>query len=212
MAIFIDSADILQVKKSMEFGWVRGITTNPLLVAQSDQPATELLSALKKLSDGPIFYQLTSTSFDSCLAEAHQALEILEKQLVVKLPPTELGFRLCAELSSRVACCPTAIYAPAQALVAREAGAQYVAVYVNRATRLLGDGLDLVREIDRVLDHSGTRLLAASLKSPEEATHAFSAGADDLTLPMDTLIKMARHPLSAAAIQEFNEHGQGLLS
>jgi len=210
MSIFIDSADLTHVKAALESGWVKGITTNPLLLAQSELEVSVLLKALKELSDGPIFYQLTSDSFETSLAEAHQALGILEKQLVVKLPPTELGFRLCSELSSRMACCPTAIYSAAQALVAREAGAQYLAVYVNRATRLMGDGLELLAEIAAVLNGSPTRLLAASLKSPLEVSQAFSAGAHDLTLPYTTLMEMTRHPLSDKAVAEFGKRGTGI--
>ena len=210
MSIFIDSANLTHVKTALELGWVKGITTNPLLLAQSEMKASVLLKTLKELSDGPIFYQLTSDTFEASVAEAHQSLEILEKQLVVKLPPTELGFRLCSELSSRMACCPTAIYSAAQALVAREAGAQYPAVYVNRATRLMGDGLKLLEEISRVLENSSTRLLAASLKSPLEASQAYSAGAQDLTLPYQTLMEMTKHPLSDEAIKQFQDGGKGL--
>ncbi len=211
MSIFIDSTDLTHVKKALEQGWVKGITTNPLLLAQSSLETSALLKALKQLSDGPIFYQLTSNSFDSSITEAHQALDILEKQLVVKLPPTDLGFRLCAELSSRMVCCPTAIYAPAQALVAREAGAQYLAVYVNRATRLMGDGIKLIEDIAVILEGSSTRLLAASLKSSEETSQAFAAGADDLTLPYQTLLEMTKHPLSEEAIKQFQSKGTGIV-
>lgn len=211
MSIFIDSANITHVKTAIELGWVKGITTNPLLLAQSQQNISALLKTLRELSDGPIFYQLTADTFDTALAEAHEALQILEKQLVVKLAPTELGFRLCSELSSRMACCPTAIYSVSQALVAREAGAQYLAVYVNRATRLMGDGLKLIEEISGVLRNSQTKLLAASLKSPEEASQAFSAGADHLTLPYTTLTGMIQHPLSEAAVKEFQIKGTGIV-
>ena len=209
MSIFIDSAQIPQIQESLALGWVKGITTNPLLLAESDLKPFELLSALKMMTPGPIFYQLTAPTFESMITEAHQAVKLLEKQLVVKLPPTELGFRLCTELSSRMACCPTAIYSTAQALIAREAGAQYIAVYVNRATRLLGDGLNLLKDISLVLKDSHTELLAASLKSPDEATDAFMAGAQHLTLPYNTLMGMSKHPLSEAAIQEFDEKGVG---
>jgi transaldolase len=210
MSIFIDSANFAHVKTAMEFGWVKGITTNPLLMAQSEMEPSELLKTLRTVSHGPIFYQLTSNTFESCISEAHQALDILEKQLVVKLPPTELGFRLCSELSSRIPCCPTAIYSPSQALIAREAGAQYLAVYVNRATRLMGDGLKLLGDIAEVLIHSQTKLLAASLKSPQEASLAFSAGATDLTLPFSTLNEMWKNPLSEEAIKQFQAEGKGL--
>ncbi len=211
MSIFIDSANLSHVKTALDLGWVKGITTNPLLLAQSETEISKLLKALKGLSKGPIFYQLIAASLDGCMAEAHQAMEILEKQLVVKLPPTELGFRLCSELSSRMACCPTAIYSSSQALVAREAGAQYIAVYVNRATRLKGDGLKLLGELSAILRDSPTQLLAASLKSPQEASQAFLAGAHHLTLPYETLIKMSSHPLSEEAIKQFQTEGVGLI-
>ncbi|NQV41626.1 MAG: transaldolase [Candidatus Marinimicrobia bacterium] len=210
MSIFIDSANLEQIKTAMELGWVKGVTTNPLLLAQSDQEPSTLFTTLKTMTSGPIFYQVTASTFETCIAEAHQALDILEKQLVIKLPPTDLGFKLCSELSSRMPCCPTAIYSTSQALIASEAGAQYLAVYVNRATRLMGDGLKLVEDIAEVLKGCQTKLLAASLKSPEEASQAFSAGADDLTLPYSTLTQMATHPLSDEAIKQFQAEGRGL--
>jgi len=180
------------------------------LLAQSDLQPSELLKKLRNLQNGPVFYQLMALSFEAMLEEAYQAESILDKQLVVKLPPTDLGFKVCSELSSRMACCPTAVYTPAQALIAREAGAQYLAVYVNRATRLLGDGLALISEIAQVLKGGSTHLLAASLKSPEEAIAAHLAGAHDLTLPFDTLMAMSQHEASTAAVAQFQKDGVGL--
>jgi len=210
MSIFIDSANLTHIQRTTELGWVKGITTNPLILAKAGTDISTVLSALKSFNTGPIFYQLTATSFDSMINEAHQALAILEKQLVVKLAPNELGFKVCSELSSRMPCCPTAIYSPAQALIAREAGAQYIAVYVNRASRLLGDGIQLVRELAEVLSGSHTELLAASLKSPAEAVSANNAGAQHLTLPYKTLMAMTNNEFSDEAIKEFGENGSGL--
>lgn len=210
MSIFIDTGDLEHVEAAMNLGWVSGVTTNPLLMAQAAHAPQELLARLKATTGGPIFYQLVSENFQDMLAEAHQAQGLLENQLVVKLPPTDLGFKVCSELSTRMSCCPTAIYSPAQALVARESGAQYLAVYVNRATRLIGDGLNLVSEIARVLDGSTTTLLAASLKSPAEAMAAYLAGAHHLTLPHETLMAMSKQPLSEAAVQDFQANGAGL--
>lgn len=210
MSIFIDSANIEDIRHAAQWGWVKGVTTNPLLLASSSQPVHVLLKAMGDSQNGPVFYQLVSPTFEGMLEEAHEAETLLEKKLVIKLPPSDLGFRVCSELSSRMICCPTAIYAPAQALLARESGAQYLAVYVNRATRLLGDGLKLVRDIREVLDDSPTRLLAASLKSPKEAVAALMAGAQDLTLPADVLRVMAHHDLSKQAQDQFNAEGCGL--
>ena len=211
MSIFIDASNLSHIKTAMESGWVSGVTTNPLILAQSELQPPEVLKRIKALCSGPIFYQLVSTTFNEMITEAHQAVAILEKQLVVKLPPNEMGFRVCSELSSRMACCPTAIYSPAQALIARMAGAQYIAVYVNRATRLLGDGLEITKEISKVLMGSHTELLAASLKSSTEAVAAFTAGAQHLTLPYDTYLAMSKHDLSDDAIEEFQKKGTGIV-
>jgi len=210
MSIFIDSSDLKHIKAALDLGWVKGVTTNPTLINQSELEAEEVLAAIKLLTAGPVFYQLVSETFGQMLDEAQRAQQILENRLVVKLPPNDLGFKACSHLSSKTTCCPTAIYSPAQALIARECGAQFIAVYVNRATRLMGDGIQLVRDITRVLEGSKTELLAASLKSPEEALEAFTAGAQHLTLPHETLIQMSGHDLSAEAIRQFKVQGTGL--
>lgn len=210
MSIFIDSSNLNHIQSACESGWVRGITTNPLLLAQSDLNPRDFLAALKPLSSGPVFYQLVSESFEDMIEEAYHVQEILEKQLVIKLPPNDLGFQVCSQLSTKIACCPTAIYSASQALVAKESGAQFIAVYVNRASRLMGDGIQLVRDISAVLKGSNTELLAASLKSSEEAVASIIAGARHLTLPYETLIQMSKHELSEEAIQQFQENGLGL--
>ncbi len=210
MSILIDSADLNHIQTSCDLGWVHGVTTNPLLLAREEMPIDSLLPAIKHLCSAPIFYQLVATNYDQMIKEAYLIREILGQQLVLKLPPNDLGFQVCSQLSSKFACCPTAIYSPAQALIAKEAGARYVAVYVNRATRLLGDGIKLVQRIASVLSDSPTELLAASIKSPDEAVQAVAAGAHHLTLPYETLIKMSYHSLSEAAIHEFQEKGRGL--
>lgn len=210
MSIFIDSADLDQVKQALKLGWVKGITTNPLLLAREGTEVSALLGTLGHLGFASVFYQLTSETFQDMINEADRARGILEDKLVVKLPPTDLGFKVCSQLSSRIPCCPTAIYSPAQALIAAEAGAQYVAVYVNRASRLMGDGIGLVRSIAEVLNGTQTEILAASLKSPEEATDSIRAGAQHLTLPYETLMQMNKHELSQAAVEEFQTQGKGL--
>ena len=212
MAIYIDSANLDEVTQALDLGWVKGITTNPLLLAKEGTEIPAQLETLRHLAAGSVFYQLVSETFQDMINEADRALEILEDKLVLKLPPTDLGFKVCSELSIRVPCCPTAIYSPAQALVAAEAGAQFIAVYVNRASKLMGDGVGLVRSIAEVLDGTRTEILAASLKSPEEAVNAIKAGAHHLTLPFSTLTQMTGHELSDAAVQEFRSTGKGLRS
>jgi transaldolase len=210
MAIFIDSAKLRDIEEALQLGWVSGVTTNPVLMAKAGISARTLLKDIALLTTGPVFYQLVSETFEEMITEADHAQELLEERLVVKLPPTDLGFKVCTQLSSRIPCCPTAIYSPAQAIVAVEAGAQYLALYVNRATKGLGDGIQLTREIAQVLRESQTELLAASLKSQEEAIQAFNAGAHHLTMGLSTLQELSKHPLSSQAVAQFKQDGSGL--
>ncbi len=210
MSIFIDTADIEQAKTAKESGWIRGITTNPILLSNTVSSTSNILQQLAELNIGLLFYQLISTGKENMLKEAQLANEIAGDQLVLKLPPTQQGFEIIPYLPQEVTCCVTAVYSVAQALVARESGVRYIAVYVGRATRLLGDGLSLITEISRVLQGSHTQLLAASLKTPMEASSAILAGADHLTMPFDVLNALTYHEHSEDAVKDFNANGSGL--
>ncbi len=210
MSIFVDTADIEQAKAAKEFGWVRGITTNPILLAESGNSAVDTIQQLAELNMGLLFYQLVATCTEDMLKEAHYAKKIAGEQLVLKIPPTEPGFRAIPLLSSEIPCCITALYSVAQAVVAREAGARYIAVYVNRATKLMGDGLSLLADMARALEGSATQILAASIKSPTEASAAILSGADHLTLPFDVLRTLISHEHSEEAVRQFNSNGTGL--
>jgi transaldolase len=144
------------------------------------------------------------------LKEAKLAKEIAGGQLVLKIPPTKPGFQIIQYLPQEIPCCITAVYSAAQALVARESGVRYIAVYVSRATKLLGDGLLLITEISKVLQGSQTQILAASLKSPMEASSAILSGADHLTMPFDVLSALTYHEHSEDAVSNFNTNGSGL--
>lgn len=205
----MDTADIEQAKAAKELGWVRGITTNPILLAKSTNSVADTLQKLAGLNMGLLFYQLVSSCKENMLKEAHLAKEIAGDQLALKIPPTEKGFRIIPHLSG-IPCCITALYSVAQAVVAREAGARYIAVYVNRATKLSGDGLTLIADMAVALKGGRTQILAASLKSPAEAGAAILSGADHLTLPFDVLNKMAYHEHSEEAVNQFNSNGSGL--
>jgi transaldolase len=209
--IYLDSALINEAELAVKLGWVKGITTNPTLLAKSPLSPEETIQQLAAISPGELYYQLTASSCEEMLLEARRASEIIGEKLVLKIPATAMGFQLLACLPPKIACSVTAIYSAAQAAVAREAGAKYAIAYVNRATRLLGDGLALVREMATVLQGSKTTILAASLKSPQEAAAALQAGAHHLTLPMDILQGMTTHNLSEQTVEEFNRNGKGII-
>ncbi|MGE5378685.1 MAG: transaldolase family protein, partial [Bacteroidota bacterium] len=153
---------------------------------------------------------LVSHDLDQMLAEARIAADIIKSGLVLKLVPTENGFRFVARHGNEFPCCITAIFDPSQALIAREAGARFIAVYVNRATKQMGDGITLVRKLATVLSGSTTQIVAASLKSTAEAIDALNAGAQHITVPFYLLGNLWSHPLSAQTIDQFNAEGVGI--
>lgn len=210
MAIWIDSAILEEVKEARRLGWVSGVTTNPLLLAKASLSPEQTLRSLSKLNIGPVFYQCIASNINILLAEARAAYEILGKHLVLKLCPNPESYQFVAGVSEEYACCITAVYSPAQALVAQAAGARYVAIYVNRATRLGGDGPKLVREVAQVLKNSPVEILAASIKSPEEAVSAMVAGAHHLTLPLEVLKALMHNEISARTSNDFLENGVGI--
>lgn len=210
MAIYLDSAIISEAQTAKEFGWVKGITTNPTLLAKTDLPVETTLKELAKLTNGPVFYQLMSSELEKMIQEGKKAFEIIGHQTVLKIPATTIGFQAVSRLSSEITCSVTAIYSPAQAAVAKEAGAKYAIAYVNRATKLLGDGITLVREIATILAGSTTEILAASIKSPEEAAASLQAGAHHLTLPLNMLQAITTNQLSQQTFEEFSKNGRGI--
>jgi transaldolase len=208
--IYLDSAIIEEAKTAVNLGWIKGITTNPTLLQKSPLSPEETLTQLTAISPGELYYQLCASDFDSAIAEARQAAAIIGDKIVLKIPACDLGFKITAYLSSTIACSVTAIYSPAQAAIATEAGAKYAIAYVNRATKLLGDGLALVRDMADVLQKSNTEILAASIKSPQEAAATLQAGADHLTLPLSILQEMTFHELSVKTVEEFRTNGIGI--
>lgn len=210
MALYLDSAIASEAEIVQHWGWVKGITTNPTLLAQADTPPETTLKTLVALTSGPVYYQLLSADKKSMIAEGKKAFAILGSQTILKVPATPLGFEVVATLSPEITCSVTGIYSPAQAAVAKEAGAKIAIAYVHRATRLLGDGIALVRDMASVLKGSGVEILAASIKSPEEAAASIQGGADHLTLPLAMLQAIATHEFSHQTVADFAAGGVGL--
>ncbi|MBH8576473.1 transaldolase [Nostocaceae cyanobacterium CENA369] len=210
MSIYLDSAIAAEAEAARELGWVKGITTNPTLLAKSDLPIQTIFKRLTELTTGPVFYQLITSDFNEMVAEGRAAFELIGHQTVLKIPASLVGFQVVACLSPEIPCAVTAIYSAAQAAVSQEAGAKYAIAYVNRATKLLGDGVALVREMASVLAGSNTEILAASIKSPQEAVASLQAGAHHLTLPLAMLQSLTTHELSAQTIDEFAKNGRGI--
>ncbi|MBN2536681.1 transaldolase [candidate division WOR-3 bacterium] len=210
MGIFLDSASVSEARRAMALGWVGGITTNPTLMARAEGDPATIIRRLGEVSPGPVFYQVTGSSLAAREDEGRRFHALDPDKVVLKIPASTENMALVVRLSPEVPCALTAVYSGAQAWVGCEAGARYVIPYVSRATRLQGDGLGLVTEIAQVLDacESEAEMLAASIKTPEEAIATLLAGARHLTLPLELILRLADHPLSEAAVAEFNRAGR----
>jgi transaldolase len=203
--IFIDSASIEEVKRAVELGFVRGCTTNPALLARAGLEPMRVIGEICRVVPGPVFYQLSAETLAGREREAQEFFNIAPDKVVLKIPMTTENMMLVTRLVPEIPCAATAVFSAYQTLLAIESGCSYVIPYVNRATRLLGDGLKLVREMLEVIRVSGNpvQIIAASIKSPAEAADAFLAGAHHLTLPGDVLLNLGNHPFSDQAIIEF---------
>jgi transaldolase len=210
VTLFLDSAFPDDARRAFETGLVRGITTNPSLMALTGRNPNEVMAELCDLSTGIVFYQLTAANISDRKIEAIRMANIRPGRIGLKIPCTYENLSLAAHLVALGYMVGiTAIFSPQQVYLACQAGAQYVLPYVNRSTRLLGDGIGLVHQMRAVIDidNSKTQIIAASIKSPEEAIATLTAGAHQLTLPLSLIEAMGDHPLSLQTIEEFKRSG-----
>lgn len=206
MSLYLDSARVEDARRAFSTGLVKGITTNPSLMAQTRRPATDVIAELCDLSTGIVFHQLTEGDIAGRRTEAMKMAGIQPGRVGLKIPCTYENLSLASELVSLGYIVGiTAIFSTPQVYLACQAGAHYILPYVNRSTRLLGDGIGLVRQMRAVIDaeRSNTEIIAASIKTPEEAISTLLAGAHHLTLPLRIIETMGDHPLSDQTIEEF---------
>lgn len=205
MALFLDSASVSDAQRAMSLGFVAGITTNPNLMSQTGRKPEDVISELGDICPGPIFYQLSAASVEAREDEG-RAFLTLRANVALKIAMSTENLALAAKFSREgVTVGMTATYSAAQTYLACEAGVAYSIAYVNRSTRLQGDGLTLVGEMRDIVDagESTTRILVASLKSEREVIDAVIAGAHDVTIPITLMMAMGNHHLSEQAIEEF---------
>lgn len=208
--LFLDSADLGDAAVAAASGIVSGITTNPTILRRSLADGVDAIAHLEYLlavfPAGPVFHQLTSG--DALLAEGEVAA-LVERlaphldRLVFKLPAQPWLYALGAQLVGRgLRVAYTAVYTPGQVVAARQAGAEWVIPYVDRARRLRPEPGDLLPAL-RTMAGSATRILAASVKSPDQAVAALASGADAVTAPWEVLHGLMADPLTDSAVAEF---------
>ena len=207
MAVLLDSASVDDAAAAAELGFVHGITTNPALMArETTEPLAHLERLLTAFPSGPVCYQPTSRSFSDMSDEARAAAALAPDRVVIKLPATLDAIKVAAALvDDGIRCALTAVYSPAQALLAHEVGCVWVIPYVDRAARQSVGGLVVVDSLAAILARlqSSTRILAASLKSGPQVVDSILHGAHDITAPLEVLVSLPAHPLTESAVREF---------
>jgi len=205
MSLFLDSASAQDARQATALGLVTGITTNPTIMAKAARKPEDVIAELSEICPGTVFYQLTAPTVAEREAEARRFLA-LRKNVGLKIPCTTENLALAVRFADEgFTVAMTAVYSAAQCYLACQAGATYAIPYVNRSTRLQGDGLALVEDMREVIEacDSATEILVASLKTPTEVVESIIAGAHHVTIPLPLILEMGNHPLSDQAIEEF---------
>jgi len=210
--LYLDSADASESQEALEMGYVAGVTTNPTLMARAGREPLSVLRDLLAVKDWPVFYQPGAISPAGALDEACAAFALAPNQVVVKLPATKWAFPVAVMLGSRgCRVSITAVYTPAQAVLAAAVGAESVIVYVDRARRLLTEGgADVTRSISALLAARNLELgiVAASVRSRVQVEQAFLDGADIVTAPLSVLKELPLHELTEDAVARFASDAQ----
>ena len=205
MQIFIDSADLAAVERAAATGLVDGVTTNPSLIAQSQGDFYSTLERVCALVPGPISAESVAEDYDTMLAEGLKLAQVADN-IVVKLPLTVDGLKVCRELAERdIKTNVTLCFSPNQALLAAKAGATYISPFIGRIDDSGVDGLQLIESIREIYDNYGfeTQLLAASIRSPLHVSECARLGADVVTIPPKVFWQLYEHPLTAKGIASF---------
>jgi transaldolase len=204
MAIYLDSADVEDARRAKTLGFVEAVTTNPAHISKTGRPGLDVLRELLAVSDKPVFYQVTAESIEARIDQIWEAHDIRPGRVVIKVPATTDNYTIVSQLAPHgITFCLTAACHAMQAYLAAQVGAAFVAPYVNRLTRQLGDGLAVVQDMASILQGTETCVLAASLKSVHEVTAALMAGAHHVTMPLELIMTLGEHELSRQAMAEF---------
>ncbi len=207
MKIFLDTADITEIRRAADAGLIDGITTNPSLLAKvaGDREPREIFAEICEVVDGPISAEVIATDAAGMISEGRK-LSGLHENIVVKLPLTEDGLRACRALSGEgIATNVTLCFSTSQALLAAKAGATFISPFVGRLDDVGHDGMEIIAEIRQVYDSYGftTEILAASLRHPRHVLEAMLMGADAATLPSKVLYQLLKHPLTDRGLEQF---------
>ena len=212
MKIFIDTANVEEIKKANEMGVICGVTTNPSLIAREGRDFKEVIKEITTIVNGPISAEVISLEAEDMIKEALELVKI-DDNIVIKIPMTMEGLKAVKFLSEKgIKTNVTLIFTSAQALLAAKSGATYVSPFVGRLDDIGKKGIELIREIaDMFKIHNiETEIISASIRSTVHATESALAGAHIATIPYNIIVQMTKHPLTDSGIEKFLKDWEGV--
>jgi transaldolase len=207
MKLFIDTANIDEIKAANDLGVICGVTTNPSLIAKEGRVFEEVIKEITTIVDGPISAEVVAPDAEGMVEEA-KVLAGIHENIVIKIPITEEGLKAVKRLSAiGIKTNITLIFSPAQALLAAKAGATYVSPFIGRLDDISDNGMEIVKDIATIFDIHGisTEIIAASIRGPQDVTDAAKCGSHVATVPYKVILQMIKHPLTDIGIRRFME-------
>lgn len=207
MKIFMDTADVEEIKEFADMGIVYGVTTNPSLIAKSGRTQADVIPEICEIIDGPVSAEVISTDCAGMVEEAEKLAAIAEN-VVVKIPCIPQGLKAVNILSRKgIKTNVTLVFSMSQALLAARAGASYVSPFVGRLDDIGEDGIRLVADIAEVFNYHNisTEIIAASIRNLEHVDATMLAGAHIATIPTKVLRQMFHHDLTDKGLMQFLE-------
>ena len=212
MKLFLDTADVDEVKKRLSTGLISGITTNPTLIFKSGEHPQDVYWKLIKLGVKDVSMEVVGDNEEDLFSRAMGHVKTYGEHATIKVPCSVDGLRVCKRLSTvNVRVNVTLIFSPAQAILASLAGATYISPFIGRMDDNSLDGMKLINDISNVFQKQfiSTKILAASIRDPQSVGTAFALGADICTVPVGVFDKMYQHVLTDKGIEQFNKDAGG---
>lgn len=205
MKFFIDTANISEIVQANDLGVIRGVTTNPSLIAKEGRNFQAVVTEICQIVDGPVSAEVISIEAEGMVAEA-LPLAAIHPNIVIKVPMTGEGLKAVKQLTARgIKTNVTLVFSANQALLAAAAGATYVSPFVGRLEDINEDGLKVVAEIAEIFASYNirTEIIAASIRTVRQVTLAALAGSHIATVPYAVIEQMLTHPLTTSGIARF---------
>ena len=205
MKLFLDTANLDEIREAMRWGILSGITTNPSLVVKEKTEFLTLEKEIATIVPGDVSVETASDDTDTILRQAHDIVQIADN-VVVKVATTANGLAACRKLTDEgIKVNMTLCFSPTQAILCAEAGAYIVSPFLGRLDDIAMDGLRILADICEIYEIQGyqTQVLAASLRHPMHVVEAAKLGSDIATMPFSVLEAMVKHPLTDAGMEKF---------